>query len=300
MADGEHYFFLNKLGDLSWFIEEVDGARVEAERLGADFTSQNLGSDSNLAISAMETAIAAGASGIAIVVPDQSIGPAVMRMAAEAGIPLVAVDDGIVNADGVAAPFVGFDATSIGRQVGDALAAQAADEGWNLADGSTRLLSVEVQTLSVCMDRTDNAIDVLMAEGLTEDSIVHVPYDPGTQDVAQSAVSQILVAYPTTENWLISACNDEGIVGAVRALEQAGFGAAEVAGVGIGGQLACEEFAKDIATGVRGTVYVDSRVHGETAIRLLHENVTEGTSIPARTIVDGVFVSRDNAAEYCS
>ena len=121
-ADGQHYFFLNKLGDLNWFMEEVDGARVEAERVGADFTNQNLQSDSNLAITAMDTAIAAGASGIVMVVPDQSIGPAVIRMAEEAGIPLIAVDDGIVDAEGNPAPFVGFDASSIGRQVDSSLA----------------------------------------------------------------------------------------------------------------------------------------------------------------------------------
>ena len=63
-------------------------------------------------------------------------------------------------------------------------------------------------------------------------------------------------------------------------------------GVGIGGQLACEEFKKDEVTGFRGTIYVDSTVHGQMAVRLMHAYLTEGTEIPARTIIDGILITK--------
>lgn len=299
--DKPHIFFLNKLGDLTWFVDEVAGAKAEAERLGAEFTSQDLKSDANLAITALDTAIIAGAAGIAIVVPDQQVGPAVMAKAKEAGIPLIAVDDNISDAEGNAAPFVGFSAVEIGKQVGNAIADASEAAGWAKPDGTLKLLSVEVQTLSVCMDRTDNAIVVLKDRlGLTDDNILHVPYDPGTQDKALAAVSQSITAFPGVTRWLISSCNDEGVLGSVRALEQAGYTADAVIGVGIGGQLACEEFKKAEATGLKGSIFVDSKVHGQIAVNLLYEKAVNGKEIPATTIVDGVLITREDNSAGCS
>jgi L-arabinose transport system substrate-binding protein len=299
--DAPHFFYLNKLGDLTWFVDEVAGAKAEAERLGVEFTSQDLKSDSNLAITALDTAIAAGAAGIVIVVPDQQIGPAVMAKVQEASIPIIAVDDNISDAAGNPAPFVGFSAVEIGKQVGNSIADFATAMNWGAPDAATKLLSVEVQTLSVCMDRTDNAIAVLKERiGLTDDNIVHIAYDPGTQDKALSAVSQAITAYPGVTKWMISSCNDEGVLGSVRALEQAGYTADSIIGVGIGGQLACEEFKKAEATGLKGSMYVDSKVHGQVAVNHLYEKVVNGKDIPMSTIVDGVLITRDDNSAVCS
>jgi L-arabinose transport system substrate-binding protein len=218
----------------------------------------------------------------------------VLERTAAAGIPVIAVDDGITDAAGNPAPFVGFEAVSIGQQVGNAIADFHSELGWgDRAADDTYVLSVEVQGLSVCMDRTDNANAVLAERlGIPADRVIHIPYDPGTLDRALSATSQTLVAIPQAQRFLVHACNDEGVMGAVRALEQAGIGAENTIGVGIGGQLACEEFKKDEVTGFRGTIYVDSAVHGQMAVRLMHAYLTAGTEIPARTIIDGIFITK--------
>jgi len=106
-----HFFYLNKYGDNAWFVDEVAGAKAEAEKLGDKFTSEDLQADANRAITAVDTAIGAGAAGIVIVVPDQKIGPAVLKRAHDANIPMIAVDDGIKDAEGKDAPF--------GRRVSD-------------------------------------------------------------------------------------------------------------------------------------------------------------------------------------
>jgi len=286
--------YINKLEDAPWFVAEVAGARAEAEALGITLAHQGVQTDSNKAISALDTNIAAGVDGVIIVVPDQSIGPAILERTVAAGIPVIAVDDGIMDAAGNPAPFVGFEAVLIGQQVGNAIADFHGELGWgNMAAEGTYILSIEVQGLSVCMDRTDNA-NAILAErlGLSEDRVIHIPYDPGTLDRAIAATSQTLVAIPQALRFLVHACNDEGVTGAVRALEQAGIGADDTIGVGIGGQLACEEFKKDEVTGFRGTIYVDSAIHGQTAVRLMHAFLTEGTEIPARTIVDGILITK--------
>ena len=65
----------------------------------------------------MDTYIAKGVSGIIIVVPNTKIGPAVIEKAQKAGIPIVAVDDTILDASGKAAPFFGFDAGAAGVKI---------------------------------------------------------------------------------------------------------------------------------------------------------------------------------------
>ncbi len=79
--------YLNKMGDNPWFVDEVAGAKAVADKLGVEFFNQDLQFDSNLAMTAMDTYIGKGISGIIIVVPDTKIGPAVIEKAQKAGIP---------------------------------------------------------------------------------------------------------------------------------------------------------------------------------------------------------------------
>ena len=108
-------------------------------------------------MSLVNDAISAGAKGIAITVPDQTIGPAIAKAAKDAGVVLIATDDSIKDEAGNPVPFVGFDGKDMGKKVGEAAAKLLTDSGW-LKDAAKKVgvLSVEVQTLSVCNDRTDN------------------------------------------------------------------------------------------------------------------------------------------------
>jgi L-arabinose transport system substrate-binding protein len=298
-AETPHFFYIVKDGNDAWFLDEVAGAKAEAERLGARFTSQNVEFDANLAVSGVETAIASGAAGIVVVVPEQQIGPAVMQKAADAGIPIIAVDDGIVDSAGNPAPFVGFSSVEAGKQVGNAIADMYESLGWGEPGPETAIITAEAQTVSVCMDRTVNAIAVLQDRlGMTDEQVIHLAV-PESQDNAMTTASQAIIAYPNVKRWLIAACNDNGVLGVVRALEQAGYTADDMIGVGVNGQIACEEFKKPAATGFRGSIYVDSAKHGEAAIRALHDYVTAGTPIPEKTIIAGALITKDDNEISC-
>lgn len=293
-AQDTTFAYINKLDDNAWFVNEVAGAVKEGKKLGVTVSVQGVQSDSNKAMNALETSIATGVKGVIIVVPDQAIGPAVMKRTLQAGIPVIAVDDIIKDEAGKAAPFVGFEASAIGKQVGDTIVGFHKSLGWGeKASSDTLVLSIEVQGLSVCMDRNIAANAVLSEKlGVTKDQIIHIPYDPGSLDKALSATSQTLVALPNAKKFLIDACNDDGVLGAVRALEQTGIATENIIGVGINGQMACEEFKKAKDTGMRASVYVDSAVHGATAVRLMHDFVANGKAIPARTIIDGMVITK--------
>jgi len=298
-AEAPHIFYVVKDGNDMWFLNEVAGAKAEAEKLGAGFTSQNVELNANLAITGVDNAIAGGADGIVIVVPEQQIGPAVMKKAVDAGIPIIAVDDGIVGEDGKPAPFVGFSSVDAGKQVGNAIADIYGELGWAKPGPETAILTAEAQTVSVCMDRTDNAIAVLKDRlGMTEEQVIHLAV-PGSQDNAMTTAAQAVVAYPAIKKWLIAACNDNGVLGVVRALEQAGYTADDMIGVGVNGQIACEEFKKPEGTGFRASIYVDSAIHGATAVRELYDHVTKNQPIPDRTIISGTLITKTDNEKSC-
>src|SRR5690348_1909505 len=63
--------YLQKQGDQQYFVDEANGAKQEAAKLGGvKVDVVDLGTDSNKAISAMSTEVGQRVDGIAIVVPD--------------------------------------------------------------------------------------------------------------------------------------------------------------------------------------------------------------------------------------
>ncbi|MBK8050182.1 MAG: substrate-binding domain-containing protein [Anaerolineales bacterium] len=298
-GDGLSIAYLNKMGDNPWFIDEVAGARARADSLGIEFFNQDLQFDSDLALNSMDTYISSGIDGIVIVVPDTKIGPAVIQKAKEANVPLIAVDDNILDADGAAAPFVGFDAATIGTQVGETIAQYYKDDGWDKLEGAVvKAVSIEDQDLEVCNIRTDNAAAAVLANipGFTEADIIHLPYD-NTMVGGMDSMAPIVTANPDVTNWLLFSCNDDGVLGAWRALSNAGVDAKNVIGVGINGQLAGEEWAKGEPTGLRASLFVRAGIHGETAIQLINDFIKDGKEIPARTIVPGTVITAENYQE---
>jgi len=290
--------YINKMGDNPWFVEEVAGAQAKADELGIEFFNQDVQFDSDMAMTALDTYIGQGISGIIIVVPDTKIGPAVIEKAKNAGIPIIAVDDNILDSDGNAAPFVGFDAGSAGTDVGTLIAEFYDKEGWaDNADMVLKAISVEDQDLEVCNLRTDNAAAQLLELGvITEDQIIHLPYD-NTAPGAMDAMAPVITANPDVTHWLLFSCNDDGVLGAWRALENDGVSAANVIGVGINGQLAAEEFKKGVPTGLRASLLAQAYNHGAAAVQETYDYLTAGTEIPAVNFIPASVMTPDNWAE---
>ena len=146
------------MGDNPWFVTEAKGLQQAADAAGMNLTVQDVQLDANLAMNAVDQAIGTGVDGIVIVVPDQQIGPAVMKKAAEAKIPVVTIDDYIYDDAKKQAPFVGFFAPEIGKQVaGKAVELYKAADWTKDPNAKIGTVSIELPTLSVCMMRTDAA-----------------------------------------------------------------------------------------------------------------------------------------------
>jgi L-arabinose transport system substrate-binding protein len=283
--------YIQKQGDQQYFVDEADGARAEAARLGIDLKVSNVALDSNQAVSALEMMIAQRVAGIAIVVPDQRIGPQVIERAKQAGVPLIATDDGIADAANHSAPFVGFDGGAMGREVGLKAGALFKSSGWAPAD--TRIISSFKQDLSVCQDRVKGA-GLAFAE-VTGNAPVRL-IDLGTDNTvidAQNRTTALVTANRGVKHWIVWGCNDENVSGVVTALANAGFEPKDVDGVGLGAYLACKDWNGGKQTGMKAALFIDGHDVGAAAVRVLADAL-HGKEAPAKTIAKTSMVDATN------
>ncbi len=287
--------FINKMGDHPWFVAEVAGAKAKAEEMGAGFVSQDVQFDANLTITTLDTMIGDGVKGIAIVVPDKALGPVVAAKARDAGIKLIAVDDDITFEDGAPVPYVGMNAKNIGTAVGTELAAIYAAEGW--AEKSAKLVSLEDRKADTCMQRNIGAEEAFLAAtpGFDPANILRVAYD-NTMVNAIDVMTTTLTANPDVTNWVFYSCNDDGVLGAARALENAGYTADQGLGIGIDGSRACDAFGGGKPSGFRGTMWLNSANHGADAVEALITAIKDGTDLPMATYSDPEFINAENFA----
>ena len=289
--------YINKMGDHPWFVAEVAGAADAAQKAGAEFVSQDVQFNADLTITTLDTMIGDGVDGIAIVVPDRALGPVVAARAKEAGIPLVAVDDDITFQDGSPVPYVGLDAFSIGQNVGRELARMYKEEGW--ADEEVRIASIEDRKADTCMQRNRGAEEAFLENVPDFDpaNIIRVPYD-NTMVNSIDVMTTTLTGNPQVTHWIFYSCNDDGVLGAARAMENSGYAADEGMGIGIDGSRACDAFGSGRPSAFRGTMWLNSANHGAKAVELLVASIKDGEDIPATTFTDPELITAANFDDY--
>ncbi len=288
------FVVINKSADQQYFIDLQNSFIESAEGLGVDAKKFDAKLDPSLGVNLVNDAISAGAKGIAITVPDQTIGPAIAQAASDAGVVLIATDDGIVDENGDPVPFVGFDGKDMGKKVGEAAATLLTESGWlDDADKKVGVLSVEVQTLSVCNDRTDNEKAAVIAAGVPEDQVFPVPYT-GEALSAQDAAGPVVTANPDVTNWIVFGCNDEGALGTLNALATAGVSTDDIIGVGLGAYEACKPWAAGQPTGFKAGLFISGLDVGNTAANVLYDAVVNGVEPSAVSYAPTSIVDSSN------
>jgi L-arabinose transport system substrate-binding protein len=283
---------LRNQGGTTFFQDVAAGAKAKADELGADLTVQFTDStDEQLA--AIDTLIAQGIDGLIVTAQDSSIGPTIATKAKSANILLLASSDVFKDADGDDVPVVTIDAPQGGTDVGELAASTVQDAGWT-ADGATKALSVDLPSLETCNERTDNAKAAFNGKtDLADSDIVDVEYD-GTLEDALDTVSTALNNYRDVTRWVVWSCNDEGVVGALQAMANAGLAPADLIGIGLGANLACDQFEKD--TGYRAAIKFDAREHGAIDVETMVTALEGKTDLPPVTMFPGVPVDPETPA----
>jgi L-arabinose transport system substrate-binding protein len=284
--------YLQKQGDQSYFVQEASGAKAEAQKLGnVKVVVANLQTDSNLAINDLNAEIGQGVSGIAIVVPDQRIGPQVISAAQTANIPILASDDPIKSGAGQAAPFVGFDSLQMGTKVGQEAGTLVKQSGWTASD--TKVMAVYQQDLSDCQLREQGEEQGFKSTAGMTLPIVKVGTDNSVVG-AENHVGAALTANQGVKHWVVWGCNDESETGAVTALQNAGISSSNIDGVGLGAYLDCKDWQAGKVTGNKASLWISGADVGANAVKVLVAKVRNGTPLPAQTIVPTTIVNAQN------
>ena len=184
----------------------------------------------------------------------------------------------------------------MGTKVGDEAAKLLTAAGWLTSGKKVGVLSVEVQTLSVCNDRTTAEKAKITAGGVAASSIYPVPYS-GETPSAQSAAGPIITAHPNVTNWVVFGCNDEGVLGTLNALTTAGVKPDNIIAVGLGAYEACKPWAANQPSGWKAALYISGKDVGIAAADALWDKVQNNVALPASTIAKTTIVHPNDYAQ---
>ena len=233
--------------DLSqtWFIQVTEKLQAEADAAGVKVILADTAMNPETCLTAVDNMIAQGVDVLIVCPPDQDLSQAIVNKCNEANVKVFADADGLIDENGNhIAPALELDAYIVGQEQGKWVADYINENNLGAAE-DMMYLCMTMDTVSSCVPRATGAYNAVMenAVDLTEDRVVKADYD-GTSEMGYEVVAATITAHPEVKTWLVTAPNDEGALGATRALESAGVDAnATVAG--LGGYHAKDEFKKD-------------------------------------------------------
>lgn len=285
-----------KAGDQTWFIDEGAAAEAAAKEAGYDFTYVDAKMSPEEYLRAIDNANANNAAGVVTCIPDQTMSQAAVDKLAEAGIPVVAADDALQTADGTKiAPWVGINAYVIGEANG-AWVAEYAKANNLVNDPECALLILTMDTVSSCVPRAEGEYDKFteLCPEFDTAKIYKADYD-GTTDKGNTAAAAVFTAHPEITKWLVTGANEEGTIGALRALESAGLDG-ESCVVGLGAYMAKDEWKKEGESAMKAAAYFSSLSVGAGSVEVLLQ-IIDGQEVTMETAVDAVVVTPETYVE---
>jgi L-arabinose transport system substrate-binding protein len=288
--------FLIKDPKEPWFQTEWKFADEAAAEKGFELVKLPTTSGQEV-MGAIDTLNTQGVKGFIICTPDTKLGPAIMAKADGYGMKVLTVDDQFVDGDKPmeAVHHLGIQASNIGKQVGEALAAEMKVRGWKPEE--TAALGMTYDELETAKQRTMGAKEALVAAGFPAAKVFFAPQKKADIAGATDAANGVLTRQSGVKHWLIFGNNDEAVIGAVRAMEQAKFTAENVVGVGINGSASLEEFKRPEPTGVWGSILLEAKKHGyETAV-MMYDWLANGKEPEKATYTTGTLITRENYQE---
>lgn len=287
-----------KAGDQTWFIDEGEAAKKAVEAAGGEFIYVDAKMNPEEYLKAIDNAIANNASGIVTCIPDQTMSQAVIDKVQEADIPIVAADDALQNGPGEKlAPWVGINAYKIGEANGEWLAKYVKENNLS-SDGEAGLMVMTMDTVSSCVPRAEGELDKFteLVPDFDSGNIFKADYD-GTTDKGNTAASAVITANPQIKKWLVTGANEEGCIGAARALESAGLDG-EACVVGLGAYMSKDEWNNKGAEGtcVKASAYFSAESVGAGSVKVLLDLIN-GKEVEKEMAVDAIVVTPETYKE---
>jgi len=283
----EKTFALIQINQQALFFNQMnEGAQKAADNIGAELVIFNANNDLAAQNSAIETYIQQGVDGLAVVAIDVNGIMAAVEQAAEAGIPVVAID-GILPA-GPHKAQIGVDNAKAGADMAEFfLDYVKSDMNGKAKYGVLGALNSYIQNIrqSGFEDKVKNVVAIETA-GVVDGQNV--------QDIALGAAENLITANP--DMTAIYATGEPALMGAVAAIESQGR--QENVKV-FGWDLSAQVIAGIDAGYVVGVVQQDPAAMGAAAIEVL-DKITKGEAVDAVISVPIEIVTKDNVERYRS
>lgn len=264
-------------------IAETESIKAEAERLGIELITTNAESDLNKEITDIQSMVDQGVD-VLIISPlaSEGLDPA-LDYAKEAGVPIMTIDRLLTTKEACTdyIGWVGSDFVEQGRRAADAMIRETGDEG-NLA------ILLGAPGVNVTTDRNQGFLEQLEEEGSSLEIVAQqaANYE---RALGQSVTEQLITSNPDIT--AIYAHNDEMALGAVAALDAAGYAPGDVDIITIDGTLGA---VQGIVDGwVSGVIESNPRF-GPLAFRAL-DLFYNGDGVPEVTIISDKEYTKDNA-----
>ncbi|WP_436494995.1 substrate-binding domain-containing protein [Actinokineospora sp. HUAS TT18] len=287
--------YAQKQGDQEYFIGEAEGAKAKAAELGIDLKVVNLGNDANKAVTEVQNAINQKASGVIVVVPDPSVGPQLVQLTKSANVALLTSDDQVCTngpdptacAKENLVPRIGFSGEQMGAEVGKRAGEDFKKAGWKPEE--TAIIEAWKQDVTVCTDRVKANQKAFKETAGVDVKVIEVGTDNTPSD-AQNKISATVSGNRSVKNWIVMGCNDENVSGGVTAIQNAGYSADNVLGVGLGAYLACKEWRGGKPTGFKAALFINGKDVGALSVQTIYDFIKNGKAMPAEAFAPTTMV----------
>ncbi|MCT7376911.1 substrate-binding domain-containing protein [Chelativorans sp. EGI FJ00035] len=285
-AQDEKTFALIQINQQALFFNQMnEGAQKAADEAGVKLVIFNANNDPAEQNSAIETYIQQGVDGLAVVAIDvNGIMPAV-NQAAEAGIPVVAID-AILPDDGPQKAQIGVDNAAAGAGMGAYfLDYVEANMDGNAKYGVVGALNSYIQNIR--QKGFEEVVDA--ADGIEKAGVVD---GQNVQDTALSAAENLITANPDMN--AIYATGEPALMGAIAAVESQG----KQDDVKIfGWDLTAQAIAGIDASYVAAVVQQDPAAMGAAAVDALN-TLADGGNVEKNISVPVTIVTKENVDPY--
>lgn len=269
-------------------IAETESIKEEAARLGIELITTNAESDLNKEITDIQSMVDQGVD-VLIISPlaSEGLDPAI-DYARDAGVPMMTIDRLLTTKQACTdyIGWVGSDFVEQGRRAADAMIRETGDEG-------KVAILLGAPGVNVTTDRNQGFLEQLAARDSNLEIVAQqaANYE---RALGQSVTEQLITSNP--EITAIYAHNDEMALGAVAALDAAGYSPGDVAIITIDGTLGA---VQGIIDGWISGVIESNPRFGPLAFRAL-DLFYNGDGVPEVTIISDKEYTKDNAAAELS
>jgi L-arabinose transport system substrate-binding protein len=272
--------YICKVLDNPWFQSTTAAFKAKAMELGAtEVLLIDSKMDPELALSQVDTVISQKIDGLLINLPDQKLSRAVVNKCNAAKLPVIGVDDPLIENGKRIAPSFELDAYDAGFVMGDYLAKFVKKN--NLAKNVQETMYINLAGLQISsfVERTKGANEAWskILPDYPADRMITADTTTVLTEEGYKTMSANIVAHPEVKTWFVTTVNDEVAMGAVRAIEQAKLDKTSYV-VGLGGYLAKNEFKKD-STCLIASSYISPIIDGETNAKAIMDKILKGKEI---------------------